>query len=245
MSELAQCENEVKQMKNQIIENNRYIYNSQSDLKICNEAKAECLSQLQKKTNELNVYTENSKCLPNSCLTLIDGIYEIKIGNEPPFSVLCNNKITGPGWMVIQRRIDGRQDFNKDWNEYLLGFGDFHGEFFLGLEKLHLITNSQPHELHIQIMYGWNQVYNAHYDNFRIGNASTQYKLESIGKYNGNAFDALRGNENMMFSTYDKNNKCAENSGGGWWFPTHCGNRLVNIYSFKICIMLIYLFSAI
>ena len=35
-------------------------------------------------------------------------------------------------YQVIQRRIDGSVDFDRDWSDYLEGFGDKNGEYWLG-----------------------------------------------------------------------------------------------------------------
>lgn len=36
------------------------------------------------------------------------------------------------GWTVIQKRIDGSVDFWKVWDDYVAGFGDVDGEYWLG-----------------------------------------------------------------------------------------------------------------
>lgn len=36
------------------------------------------------------------------------------------------------GWTVIQKRIDGSVDFYRDWNDYVAGFGEAGGEYWLG-----------------------------------------------------------------------------------------------------------------
>jgi len=33
---------------------------------------------------------------------------------------------------VIQRRVDGTMDFNKEWDDYLEGFGDAHNNYWIG-----------------------------------------------------------------------------------------------------------------
>ncbi|XP_034099984.1 fibrinogen-like protein 1 [Drosophila albomicans] len=134
--------------------------------------------------------------------------------------------------MVIQRRFEGQEDFNKNWEEYRNGFGDLRGEFFIGLENLHLITNSTRHELDI---YVFNRgVYYGTYDNFRIGNEDSLYELESIGNFTGIEPNNLEANVKQKFSTYDRNNipnayqHCAEHPMGGWWYPANCGESNLN-----------------
>ncbi|KAH8377082.1 hypothetical protein KR093_003381, partial [Drosophila rubida] len=153
------------------------------------------------------------------------GVHDIQIGNANPFYVKCSSD----GWMIIHRRMNGRVNFDKTWQEYVDGFGDFDGEFFIGLEKLHLITNFTRHELYVAITFEWGSR-TVQYDNFRIGNSKSFYELESIGQSSGdNYINVLQWNVNQKFSTYDENHNslstrnCAENGNGGWWYPRNCG----------------------
>ena len=42
---------------------------------------------------------------------------------------------------VIQNRFDGSVNFLRGWSDYKYGFGNMASEFWLGLEKIHMITN--------------------------------------------------------------------------------------------------------
>ncbi|ALC39844.1 maker539 [Drosophila busckii] len=138
--------------------------------------------------------------------------------------------IASGGWTVIQRRMDGSVSFNRTWEEYRNGFGDLRTEFWLGLEKLHLMTKFQPHELYIKLEDFKNETHYAHYSNFSVGNESQSYELLSLGEYTGNAGNALNSEnnhgsitKNMKFSTPDRDNdkyrgNCAALNSSGWWF---------------------------
>lgn len=49
--------------------------------------------------------------------------------------------------IVIQRRIDGSENFYRPWNDYKHGFGNSSGEFFIGLDVINKLTNSRPYAL--------------------------------------------------------------------------------------------------
>ena len=104
--------------------------------------------------------------------------------------------VGGEGWTVIQRRIDGAEDFDKNWKQYKTGFGDFNGNFWLGLEKIHRLTESGSFELYIAVKYHDTEqsgaVKWAKYDSFSIANEANDYKL-TVGSYDGTstAGDAL------------------------------------------------------
>jgi len=75
-----------------------------------------------------------------------------------------------------------------------------------------------------------NNWYSAEYSTFRVLSESYNYELKVAG-HSGNAgFDALRIQNGMMFSTYDRDNdqwsqNCAAQYGGGFWYYKcfHCG----------------------
>ncbi|XP_034098911.2 fibrinogen C domain-containing protein 1-like [Drosophila albomicans] len=137
-------------------------------------------------------------------------------------TVSCESNFpgAGTGWTVIQRRKDGTINFNRTWSEYKEGFGDLRGEFFIGLDKLHLLTQSQPHELYISLGDFSNETRYARYNNFVIGSETEDYRIKDLGTYSGDAGDSLADHK-YRFSTPDKDftyDKCPPYFSSGWWF---------------------------
>ncbi|KAK2817249.1 hypothetical protein Q5P01_025440 [Channa striata] len=171
------------------------------------------------------------------------GLYFIKPAKAPQqFLVYCEIDNFGRGFTVIQRRRDGSLDFNKNWVQYKEGFGhlspDDTTEFWLGNEKIHLLTVSSnlPTVLRIELVdWEGNKRY-ADYTMFRLGPEADMYRLTYGYYFGGDAGDAFDGfdfgddpsdkfytsHNGMQFSTNDKDNdkydgNCAKQDGSGWW----------------------------
>ncbi|XP_069132576.1 fibrinogen-like protein A [Argopecten irradians] len=128
----------------------------------------------------------------------------------------------GGPWTVIQNRQDGTVDFYRNWTEYQTGFGDLDGEFWAGLNIIHLLTQNGP-ILRINLMSWKNDTQYAEYQDFRVGDESSKYLL-SVSGFSGNvSYDAMEYSDGFQFSTYDNDNDvvgyiCAVDSHGAWWY---------------------------
>ncbi|KRF81328.1 uncharacterized protein Dvir_GJ26780 [Drosophila virilis] len=235
----AQRELQAKQhtLEEKIRELNKIIHINENQFRNCQaQLKPEIPtmeSKLRREENNTHLPTTKIQLnVPNSCISS-NGVQFIQVADSYPIYVLCDKNVLGPGWMIIQRRIDGKLAFNRNWADYKKGFGGFHKEFFLGLRKLHLITNAQQHELYIRLTNFNNRTYFAHYADFKIGTEQNGYPLEVLGNFKGNASDAMTENRLQTFKTYDRGspyqNNCPNKYSGGWWFPSSsCGNSNLN-----------------
>ena len=59
----------------------------------------------------------------------------------PPTNGHCNTITNGGGWLVVQRRTNGSENFHRNWSDYEMGFGSLTGELWYGLHALHCLTS--------------------------------------------------------------------------------------------------------
>ncbi|XP_037723698.1 angiopoietin-related protein 7-like [Drosophila subpulchrella] len=174
-----------------------------------------CTESMSKITDDLLKCNRQDSCPSKGP----SDIYKINLKEIGTFEAPCSSN----GWLTIQKRFDGSENFNRPWKDYKEGFGNIRGEFFIGLEKLHVMTRERPHELYIKLGKVDGSTGYAHYDEFKIGSELESYVL-SIGTYNGTVGDSLDVHRNQKFTTLDRDNdphkeiNCASDEGGGWWY---------------------------
>ena len=154
----------------------------------------------------------------------------------PPFDVYCDMQTDGGGWTVFQRRINGTQNFYLNWANYVRGFGDLKGEFWLGLHKIHRLTASST-KLRVDLADFDSNVRYAKYNTFRVGDSDSEFRL-TVSGYSGTVGDSLAYNNNRAFSTWDQDNDshsglhCAQDRVGAWWY-NDCSYSNLNGYYYS------------
>ncbi|XP_034473413.1 ficolin-1-like [Drosophila innubila] len=191
--------------------------------------------ELVQESKKLNLMLHPPKCTDAKC----SGIHEILVPNfsSQLFKVACDAETRGGGWTIILRRMDGTVDFYRNWAAYKEGFGDLNGEFFLGLDKIHALTEERNQELLVVLEdFEGNEVFEM-YDSFAIGGEDQQYILHYLGDASGTAGDSLRRHRGMKFSTYDGDNdswpsvNCAVERTGAWWYADCNDSNLAGKYN--------------
>uniref|UniRef100_A0A8C5X7R2 Angiopoietin like 4 n=1 Tax=Malurus cyaneus samueli TaxID=2593467 RepID=A0A8C5X7R2_9PASS len=175
--------------------------------------------------------------LPEGCHQLFlagqrsSGVFQVQPAGSQPFRVYCDMTAEG-GWTVFQRRMDGSVDFDQLWDAYKNGFGDLHGDFWLGLEKIHHIVQEGKYNLLIELE-DWEGNSQVVQFVFSLGGESTAYTLNLLGPLSGELENALGEFRQLPFSTRDRDHdlkadtNCAKHLSGGWWFST-CGHANLN-----------------
>ena len=147
-----------------------------------------------------------------------------------PTSGYCDTITDGGGWLVVQRRTNGSENFNRTWHDYEMGFGSLTGELWYGLRALHCLTSNRNWELRTDFTFSNGTKSFMHYNHFRVWPATHNYIL-SISGFTGitptDPFTTHNIN-GKQFSTLDRDNDidssrhCAlktygSTAPGGWW----------------------------
>lgn len=161
----------------------------------------------------------------------LNGVYPVMPDpKNKTFQVYCDMESMGGGWTLLQNRQDGSVDFNRSWNEYKNGFGNLTGEFWLGNDKIHLLTKSSNMMVRIELEDFKDEKEYATYNQFYVANEYLKYRL-SVSGYGGTAGDALLfskqyNHDQKFFTTYDQDNdrypsgNCGAYYSSGWWFDS-------------------------
>ncbi|XP_031564055.1 ficolin-2-like [Actinia tenebrosa] len=188
-----------------------------------------CHSKL---TCERDLYSLDSfKCIDKtSCASLKstgkneNGVYEITPVPGYSVQVYCDQVTDGGGWTVIQRRLDGSVDFYRGWKDYKQGFGNKNGEYWLGLDAIHILTNRVPNEIRVDLKDVDGIGAYAAYSAFRVESELEKYRL-SLGNFQGGgAGDSFYFQNSSYFTTFDSDNdkhtkhNCAVMFKGAWWY---------------------------
>ena len=138
-----------------------------------------------------------------------------------PFSLLVFER-------TIQRRISDSVDFDRDWDDYVNGFGEEDGNYWMGLEKIHQLTTTHDVSLFIDIETFEGEPFTLKLQTFSVGDAVSNY----VCNYSGYSQSSDRVKQSpftnwyngMMFTTRDRDNdriagNCASDQcRGGWWY---------------------------
>ncbi|XP_078492694.1 microfibril-associated glycoprotein 4-like isoform X1 [Ciona intestinalis] len=123
----------------------------------------------------------------SSCQKLYDngyrrnGLYNIYPDEITKLEAYCDLENHGGGWTVIQRNVDRGTHFDRDWTDYITGFGNKTGSFWIGLENIRELTRNGDHELRIDMTTCNNTNITAEYSKFMVGPESDRYRLTITG----------------------------------------------------------------
>ena len=132
---------------------------------------------------------QKQKAAPNY-LKMVSPLTACTPDGGKPIPMLCDMTTDSGGWTVFQRRLDGSVDFYRDWKAYKEGFGSFSGEFWLGNDNLHRLTNANDVMLRVDLEDFEESITYAEYKTFKVADEADNYRL-TLGEYNGTAGDSF------------------------------------------------------
>ncbi|PIK57553.1 putative ficolin-2-like [Apostichopus japonicus] len=131
-------------------------------------------------------YPRDCKEVSNACSSThnTSGVYLIKPDGYPePFEAYCNNDLDTGGWTVLQRRRSDSVNFSRSWKDFRNGFGFLGSDFWIGNEKIAVLTNQKRYQLRMDFENVAGETYYVTYDEFRISDEWGDYYISSLGTF--------------------------------------------------------------
>ena len=153
-----------------------------------------------------------------------DGVYEIHLTEIKKLMVYC--EMSRGGWTLIMSKLGPGTYFNRDWDNYVTGFGKFSQNYWMGFSSIREIVK-YPMELRIELKNtskSDNFTF-IEYDSFFVESEISQFKLKLGNKIDGDFFDYFSYNNNQNFLANRIPNRvtnCVFKRKAGWWFDSNC-----------------------
>uniref|UniRef100_H2XYC1 Fibrinogen C-terminal domain-containing protein n=1 Tax=Ciona intestinalis TaxID=7719 RepID=H2XYC1_CIOIN len=217
-------------------------------------------------TNQVNLQRDNATRLRQNarkiivyqdCKAMYDagyvesGVYPIWIYQLYKFThVYCDMDVQAVGdkngWITIQKRVNGAINFDRGWQNYVDGFGNVYGEYWIGLEHIHALTYQNtttdqfgsyvtPPRMRIDFVDQDGVTAYAEYRVFVVSGAKQKYRLIAAHLDQATAIPPNGSSPiyRVWFSIYDNNyvfSNCPEKLHGGWWFSGCPRSNLNGLY---------------
>ncbi|OWF55453.1 Angiopoietin-related protein 4 [Mizuhopecten yessoensis] len=179
----------------------------------------------------------------SDCRSLYDagqvdvGAFNVTPNSVNRMEVRCKN-----GWTIIHRRRYEGVDFRmQSWESYKNGFGARYDDYWIGLENLHILTQTD-NEILFTLDLGNNQIYTLQHNKFRVYNESTNYTMTvskdfTCSRNMTQSFLGFYESNNAAFSTIDKDNdrasfKSCVSYNGPWWYNKRCWTKIRGMNGF-------------
>ncbi|KAK6180539.1 hypothetical protein SNE40_012674 [Patella caerulea] len=169
------------------------------------------------------------------------GLYEaLPPGAPRSFKVMC--RMEWGGRTMVLLHFNPLKTMNRTWSEYRDGFTDYDYDSWVGLETVYWLSRSKSLDLIIELKLA-NEYSKIVYENFEIGDSSTNYRLLSAelnkDRSDLTVADCLSDLIGSSFSSYDMDNNqvpgldCPRRFGSGWWYNGACAqcNPTGNLHS--------------
>jgi len=86
------------------------------------------------------------------------------------------------GWIIVHQHLGYTFDWQLPWADYKAGFGSIDADFWFGLERMHLLSSSQPCRLRVEMQqWSTNLWFSAEYWSFQIGDEYCSRSVTSSG----------------------------------------------------------------
>ena len=174
-------------------------------------------------TTQRDVASLLKHTLPKDCGDVegrTNGFHDIYIGGKA-VPVHCSYTVRGPGWTLIQKRVDNTTDFDRTWQEYKEGFGRPEHNFWLGNENIHLLTKAHSYELLINLTLEGGGTRLRAFPHFELLNEQDMYQLIIDASNRKDPYSLFKSN-GTAFTTKDRRlplrrNYLIADRSGGWW----------------------------